>query len=111
MKYHETQEAEQVAQYAHFDTEDQVKLRQMNQAACGIEEWLGDEERGNMLWDLDEELALLVDAELHFGVSPTVPFQRAIGLVRRAYRANYLGVSYEEQREILSQDEEHFGWD
>ena len=111
MQYHETAEAEEIAQYAHMTTEDQIKMRQMEQAVEGIEGWLSGEDRGNMLWDLDEELALLVDAELHFGVQPTVPFTRAIGLVRRAYRAQYLGTSYEEQREILSEDEEHFGWD
>jgi len=41
------------------------------------------------MWDCDEELALLVRTELHFGIRPTVPYHRSIGLVRRAYRTHF----------------------
>ena len=34
----------------------------MEGAVEGIEEGLGREDQGNIFWDLDEELALLVDA-------------------------------------------------
>ena len=40
----------------------------MLEAIEGIKEWLNAGERNNIFWDLDEELALLVDAELHFRI-------------------------------------------
>ena len=65
-----------------------------------------------MLWNCDEDIALIVYAELYFGVRPTVPFQRAIGFVRRAYRAHYLGIPFEADRgyDSVDEEEEESGW-
>jgi len=52
------------------------------------------------VWEITEELGLLVDAELHFGLPPSIPFGTmfCIGDIHNAYRAWYIGIPFEDVR-------------
>ena len=39
-----------------------------------------------------------MDGELQLGLMPTVPFVTAVGSIRRAYYAHYLGVAFDDDR-------------